>query len=156
MRLEVDNWTLRCLCSHYRIWEKIDAGILEPIWKRQSAIRPDGSSTFEFYYAYRGSKELVVRLQWAEDSEGNILGSGMKDPKNLYLKEHHGDYHAHPGDTEHERRKREPELRFNSVRSRKVYGFWRRCVKCPLVGPIEAYRLRFSLWLRQTLFLKIA
>ena len=141
----VDAWTLRCLFNRGRYSALIASGELTPLHMRQSQVRPDGSKTVQVYYGYAATTFLTVRLQWVEDSNGRILGSGLKDPKHLYIQEHGIDYHQHEGDRWWQRARREPERLLPTLSLKLAYGVW-RTYKCRVLGPVEAYRLRFRLW----------
>lgn len=86
--MRIDAWTLRCLFNRGKYLSQIESGELVALHSRESPIRSDGSKTVQVYYGRPDSRFLVVRLQWVQDMNGRILGSGQKDPKHLYVQEH--------------------------------------------------------------------
>lgn len=142
--MPVDAWTLRCLYNRSDYAVKIAVGVLVALHREVFARRSDGSCTVQVYYGTASPRSLRVRLQWFESAAGEILRSGQKDPKEMYLERDAADYHMHPGDRCWQKVRREPELVLPWIPLRKAYGWW-RTFKCRTLGPIEARRM---LWWR--------
>jgi hypothetical protein len=138
----VDAWTLRCLYNRSDYAEQIASGVFTPLLKESFRVGAD-ASTVQVYYGTTSPRFALVRLQWREGRNGEILQSGLKDPKQMYaeLRGRRMDCHIHKGEKWHQRLRKEPERIFgNYVRLQKLYGSW-RTFKCCAVGPIEAYRM---------------
>jgi hypothetical protein len=70
--------------------------------------------------------DLVARVSQFVNPDGTI--ARPPDPKYLYL---NGiQYHLHPGPPE----TKNPELRLPADWMRIIYKFWRKKIKCPLLG----------------------
>lgn len=148
--MPVDTWTLRCLYNTSDYDSRIAAGTLVELLRWQSKPRANGSRTVQVYYGLEGDG-LFVTLQWFEGEHGEILRSGMKDPKQLYSPEVPADYHPHGGNQWWERIRRNPEYLVGAnndeatttgrlaIKIQRAYGAWRR-YKCCRWGAVEARR----------------
>ena len=133
--LPVDAWTLRCLYNRSDYALQIASGRFVELHRESSPPR-NGSTTIQVYYGLAEGRLLMVTLQWFEGVNREILRSGAKDPKQFYADGY--DYHQHGGSRWWERIRRDPERIFPIVSLRLAYGWWRRQVKCPWFGPLEA------------------
>jgi hypothetical protein len=139
----VDVWTLRCLYNRSDYADQIASGAFIELLRETFNPQPDGSKTVQVYYGTESPRFSMVRLQWFEGRNGEILRSGLKDPKQMYaeLRQRRIDCHTHKGDTKWQKIRKEPERLFEgNVLMQQAYGRW-RTRKCSLVGPIEAYRI---------------
>lgn len=141
--MPIDVWTLRCIYNHSDYVHQIATGVLVPLLRETFSVQPDGSSTVQVYYGTETPRFALVRLQWFEGRNGEILRSGRKDPKEMYAEvgQRRVSFHIHKGDTPWQRVRKEPERLFQgNVRLQEWYGCW-RTLKCSVFGPIEAYRM---------------
>src|SRR6266545_3913362 len=117
--VSVDAWTLRCLYHRSDYEARIASGEFSELLREPSPNVYNGSRTIQVYYGLAVGRILMVRLQWFEGENGEILRSGFKDPKQVCVGGF--DYHLHGGDSTWERIRREPERALPSVRLRRVY-----------------------------------
>ncbi len=133
----VDSWTLRCLYNRSDYSQRIEAGDFVELKRESSKPRANGVKSIQVYYGPPATRSFRVKLHWFEDTNGAILASRRKDPKQIYIPEHHADYHQHGGNLEADRLRRDPELRYRQLWARKLYGLFRR-LWCRILGPTEA------------------
>jgi|KBSSwiStaDraftv2_1062776.scaffolds.fasta_scaffold1269915_1 hypothetical protein len=143
----VDNWTLRCLFNRSDYDTRIASAAFVELHREQGKWR-NGSRTVEVYYGVENTagRWLMVRLQWFENEQLEILRSGRKDPKQLY--QFGIDFHQHGGNTWWNRMRREPQTILGEantatrqgrclLRAQQAYGGW-RTFKCRRIGATEA------------------
>lgn len=133
----VDSWTLRCLYNRSDYSARIYSREFIELHREQSKVRQDGSRTVQVYYGLEAGRAFRVKLQWFEGNSGEILRSGLRDPKQMYADG--ADYHLHPGNRLWERIRRDPEKALPIVFAQRAYGRW-RTYKCERWGPVEATR----------------
>lgn len=140
--MTVDAWTLKCLYNRSDYPQRIESGEFVSLYEKSSKPRANGERTVQVYYGRPTDRFLMVRLQWFENAEGEILRSGLKEPKHMCLDGI--DYHMHGGDTCWQQFRRDPTNVIPRTANnfvicmKKQYGKWRR-YKCNRFGPVEAY-----------------
>ena len=128
--IRVDAWEMRCRFNKARYWERAQRGELDAVLDRRNPATTGGppNSIQEQWFIYEPNNgPQLARISRFLDQDGNEIRSA--DPKDLVVDGIR--YRQHSGQ---DRRKREPEYRYKYVWQRKLYGFWRRRVKCPLLG----------------------
>lgn len=136
----VDQWTLHCLYKLSNYGDRIASGELVALYEEPSKFRANDERTVQVYYGRDDDKLTLVRLQWFENKAGEILRSGLKEPKHLCFNGF--DYHLHGGNSGWNKVRRDPTSFWRTenvtvIAIKKRYGDWRR-FKCAKFGPVEA------------------
>src|SRR5262245_40241174 len=84
--VSIDAWTLKCLYNTSDYPRRVLAEEFVPLWTESSKPRgPDGERTVQVYYGLPADKLVLVKLQWFENSAGEITRSGWKEPKWMHF-----------------------------------------------------------------------
>jgi hypothetical protein len=145
----VDAWTLKCLYKLSDYQDRIANGEYIALHEEASSFRANGERSIQVYYGRQDDRLAMVRLQWFENSAGEITRSGLKEPKWMHL----GgvSYHVHGGDAWWQKLRRDlTNLKYDTTSPtliwlKKRYADWRR-LKCAEFGPVEAVWRRW--WFR--------
>ncbi len=124
----VDAWELRCRFNRARYVQMVQRGELIAKLDRTNPSRSGPPNTFhqQWYYIHPVSGDQMARVSQFVYADGTI--ARPPDPKFLFLHGIH--YHLHTGPPEN----KSPELRLPGQWLRAIYKFWRKRIKCPLLG----------------------
>ena len=124
----MDVWELRCRLNRSRYWERAETGEFAKFLDRQNPSRfgPPNTVSEQWYIRDLFTMEDMARISIFRHADGRAVTD--PDPKMLYV--NGVEFHLHPG----ELRNKTPSLRFPEGWMRKAYKWWRKRIKCPLLG----------------------
>ena len=132
--VRVDVWELRCHFLKARYLRRLKHGEFTVARGKprpahpKYGLGPGGVSLSVYYYI---GVQQVAEVHHLERADGSLGGSGKPDPKMVI----HGgiEYRRISGSDD---TLREPELRYEQIWQRRLYGLWRK-LRCFFLGPMD-------------------